>query len=236
MPQNPTPKLLESFAELRDQGVQFLPISKLKPWAGNPNRHDPGTPRLVRLIQRFGWTQPAIIRREADGDSAHEVSAGHGRAFEAAVELGLEEIPVIFRNFSEHESHAYGLADNKASEFSEDDEGALQSVIDELVAADGLQDVLDAGYTEDELIALGSLPELPAGPDDSETGSGGDKSPPAEPARKEPVSKPGDVWELGEHLLTCGEFELAHCDAIVWGWEKRTGKKAARTQKVIGEG
>lgn len=223
MPQNPTPKLLESLAELREQGVQFLPLSKLKPWAGNPNRHDPGTPRLVRIIQRFGWTQPAIVRRDADSDGAHEVSAGHGRAFEAAVELGMADVPVIFRNFSEHESHAYGLADNKAPSFSELDDGALQSEIDKLIENDGLQDVLDAGFTEDELLELGSLPEVPEEPASSpETGS----KPPPPP--QDPLARPGDVWQLGEHLLTCGEFSLAQFDVIVQRWEQMTGEKAIR--------
>ncbi len=198
MATKPSPKLLESLAELREQGIQFLPIAKLKPWAGNPNRHDPGTPRLVRLMQRFGWTQPVIIRRDADPDDRHEVSAGHGRAFEAAVELGLEEVPVIFRNFTAHESHASGLADNKAPEFSLEDPAALQAAIDSLIANDGLDDVMDAGWTSE------ALDELAAS-----VGGGGEGEPPPEPPTpdppKDPITNPGDVWLMGDHRLMCGD-------------------------------
>ncbi len=199
MATKPSPKLLESLAELREQGIQFLPISKLKPWSGNPNRHDPGTPRLVRLMQRFGWTQPVIIRKASDDQGNHEVSAGHGRAFEAAAELGLEEVPVIFRNFTAHESHASGLADNKAPEFSLEDPVALQAVLDELLENDGRQDILDAGWTSEDLDELAA----------SLSGDGGPTEPPPEPPTpdppKDPVTKQGDVWLMGDHRVMCGD-------------------------------
>lgn len=213
MPQNPSPKLTESLAELRDQGVPFLAVTKLAKWAKNPNRHQPGVPQLLRIIQRYGWTVPLIVRRDVDDAGLHEISAGHGRLLAAAGELGLTEVPVIFRNFSEHESHAYGLADNKAPEFSMEDEAALKVSIDELLADDGLTDVLDAGYTEDELIALGSIEELPDIP--SEPGAGSEpqdkETAPDRPGdddlpdKVEAVSKVGDDVEVGRHRIVVAD-------------------------------
>lgn len=192
----PSPKLLESLSELRAQGIQFLPVTKLKAWAGNPNRHEAGVPRLLRIIQRYGWTIPLVVRTEADGAGLHEISAGHGRLIAAAEELGLEEVPVIYRNFSEHDSHAYGLADNKAPEFSTEDGPALQAVLDELIANGGQQDVFDAGWTAEDL-------------DELAASLAGDSTPPEEPPTpdppKKPITNPGDVWVMGDHRLMCGD-------------------------------
>ncbi len=209
MSEKPTPKLLESLAELRAQGIPFLPVEVLKAWPGNPNRHQPGVPQLLRIIQRYGWTIPIVVRAEADDNGQHEISAGHGRLIAAAEELGLEAVPVIFRNFSEHDSHAYGLADNRAPDFSTEDGPALMAVLDELIANDGQQDVIDAGWT------VADLDELAASLD-------GDKPPPPEPPTpdppKDPITKLGDVWVLGDHRLMCGDsFDADTCAALIDG-------------------
>lgn len=158
-------KVLESLGELRTQGIPFLAVSKLKTWAGNPNKHEPGVPRLLRIIQRYGWTIPLVVRTEADDAGLHEISAGHGRLLAAAGELGLVEVPVIYRNFSVHDSHAYGLADNRAPEFSDIDGPSLQAVLDELLANDGQQDVFDAGWTPEDLETLAGAFDVPPADD-----------------------------------------------------------------------
>lgn len=209
---DPSTKLQKSFAELREQGVPFLPIAKLKKWAMNPNVHQPGVPQLVRIIQRFGWTQPLIVALNPDDAGLHEIFAGHGRLMAAAEVLGLTEVPVIFRDFDAHEGHAYGLADNKAPEFSSENENALQAVLLELEANGGHDDILDAGYTQEELDVL-----IPPPPPEGDLGAGdgdgdGDDSPPPDnpgdddlPDVVEPTAKKGDDMQVGPHRVVCAD-------------------------------
>lgn len=52
-----------------------------------------------------------------------------------------------------------------------------------------------------------------------------DDSEPQKP-HAEPITRPGDVWILGEHKLTCGDSEPRECDVVAAAWEKLTGRRA----------
>lgn len=157
----PSKKLLKSLEELRAQGIPFEKVTDLLPWDGNPNQHEAGVPKLLASLQQFGWTIPILIRA-----SNKELSAGHGRLLAAAGELGLTEVPVIRRDFTAHESHAYALADNKIPNFSRDNDAYLESAVREL-DDEGLRNlVLAAGYDETE---ISRILEGCAPPDDDES-------------------------------------------------------------------
>ena len=42
----------------------------------------------------------------------------------------------------------------------------------------------------------------------------------------EPISRPGDLWIMGDHRLLVGEKEPGYCDTIVSEWQKHTKKNA----------
>ena len=46
---------------------------------------------------------------------------------------------------------------------------------------------------------------------------------------KETDIKPGDIFQLGQHRLSCGDStDLQHVDVVIKHWEKLTGEKAVK--------
>lgn len=170
--------------------VELRKVEDLLPYAKNSRTHTPGsTESLVRMIQRFGWTNPVLV---AEGG----IVAGHGRIL-AAKKLGLTRVPCIdVSHLGEDDRRALVIADNRSSELSS------WSLEELKIETDYLRDVgfdleADVGFSEADLSELLSdlseEPEKPAGdPDDA----------PGLP--DEPVSVPGDVWVIGEHRICCG--------------------------------
>jgi ParB-like chromosome segregation protein Spo0J len=180
-----------SFAPER---IEQWPLERLKPYARNAKTH--GADQVAKIagsMARFGWTQPVLVG--ADG----EVIAGHGRIL-AAAQLGLTEAPVIvLDHLTEEQRRAYRLADNKLTEIGGWDEALLAAELQELAADDF--DLSVVGFSDAELDQLLAL----------DVGGGeateGPSVPPVvvpEPPRN-PASRAGDLWLLGDHRLLCGD-------------------------------
>jgi len=174
-----------------EQPAVWVEPHTLLPWLKNPRRNDNAVAAVMRSIKRFGFGAP-IVARKANG----EIIGGHTRV-KAALQLGLTRIPVRYLDLSAKEAHELAIADNKLGELASWDEAILLDVIreEELIA----DDMIDMGFSEDEankfatLLASGGEKEA----DDKE-----DEIP---PPPKNPITKPGDVWELGRHRLLCGD-------------------------------
>ncbi|MEZ5726337.1 MAG: site-specific DNA-methyltransferase [Paracoccaceae bacterium] len=175
--------------------IEFWPIERLRPYARNAKMHEPDqVARIAASMARFGWTVPCMV-----GDDG-ELIAGHGRVL-AATELGLAEVPVIrLGHLDEAERRAYRIADNKLTELGDWDEALLRGEVAGLLADDF--DLSLLGFAEDELEALLQDPEL--GEDGAAEGEDDVPEPPADP-----VSVPGDLWQLGPHRLICGDSTSA---------------------------
>lgn len=106
--------------------AEWVPVSKLVEWAGNPRKNQKTVEKLKESIKEFGFSSP-IVARLANG----EIIAGHAR-FAAAKELGLESVPVRFLDISEKQAHTLSLADNKIQELSTYDYSLLSSAINDL--------------------------------------------------------------------------------------------------------
>jgi hypothetical protein len=110
--------------------VKYINPKELKPWAKNPRINDKAAEKLSKLIERFGFVNPIIC--DKDGT----VRAGHTR-LKAALKLGLEQVPVIYKDFSnDSEAMAFALADNKSNEWAEWDFPKLDTVLDDLKIED----------------------------------------------------------------------------------------------------
>jgi DNA modification methylase len=130
-----------------------------------------------------------------------ELIAGHGRVL-AATMLGLTEVPVIrLSHLDEAERRAYRIADNKLTELGDWDEAMLRDEIAGLLAEDF--DLSLLGIGEAELDALLQDPEAQDGDGPVED----EDDVPEAPAT--PVSMPGDLWQLGDHRLICGDSTSA---------------------------
>jgi len=121
------------------------------------------------------------------------IIAGHGRVM-AAKKLGVESVPcIVLSGLSEAQKKAYIIADNKLALNAGWDDELLR------VELEGLDemgfDLGLIGFTDDE---LGLLLE----PDQVDGLTDEDAVP--EPPDN-PVSVLGDIWQLGNHRLMCGD-------------------------------
>ena len=150
-------------------------------------------------MAEFGWTVPCLVGEDG------ELIAGHGRVL-AATQLGLTEAPVIvLGHLTEAQRRAYRIADNKLTELGSWDEALLSAELQDLLADD--YDLSLVGFSDGELDKLLAFdPE-----EDGEEGGAGGSVPPVtipEPPRN-PASRTGDLWILGDHRLLCGDSTSA---------------------------
>src|SRR3954471_407856 len=96
---------------MRTMDVEAMPVTSLRPYAGNARTHSKKQIRqIAKSIERFGFTNPVLV---SDDD---EIVAGHGRV-EAAKLLGLKSVPALrLSHLSAAERRAYVLADNKLAQ------------------------------------------------------------------------------------------------------------------------
>jgi DNA modification methylase len=175
--------------------IETWPIARLQPYAKNAKVH--GADQVAKIaasMAEFGWTVPCLVGEDG------ELIAGHGRVL-AATQLGLTDAPVIvLGHLTEAQRRAYRLADNKLTELGSWDEALLSAELQELLAED--YDVSLIGFGDSELDAL----LAGEGGESTGTSETGDVVP--EP-QEEPISRPGDLWLLGNHRLLCGDATVS---------------------------
>jgi DNA modification methylase len=173
--------------------IVYRRIDELKPDPRNPRDHTKKQIKQLKgSIGTFGFTVPALI------DHQDNVIAGHGR-IEACRELGWPEIPTIaIEGLSEAKRHALMIADNRLAENAEWNERLLAEQLKELSLAELDFSIEVIGFEMGEIdLRITGLEGAPAeDPADAL---------PA-PASGPPVSKPGDLWQLGPHRILCGNI------------------------------
>lgn len=169
------------------------PVDKLIPYARNSRTHnDEQVAQIVASIKEFGFTNPILIGTD------DVIIAGHGRLL-AAQRMGLKKVPVVrLPHLTETQRRALVIADNKIALNAGWDEEMLALEMKELGDMDFDLDLL--GFSLDELKELDAFgePEASYNADDDEVPE----------APEEAVTKPGDVWILGEHRLLCGNTTM----------------------------
>jgi DNA modification methylase len=172
--------------------IERWPIERLIPYANNARVHsEADIDKLADAIRKWGWTMPVLVDEEGN------LLAGHGR-LRAAAKLGLTSIPVIVaRSWSQEDKRAYRLADNQLAERGSWDLDLLRNEIQDLGFADF--DLGLIGFEPDR------LEDILKG-----VGSSGLTDPDSVPEiTDQPVSRPGDIWLLGNHRVGCGDSTSA---------------------------
>ena len=160
--------------------MQEVSLDLLKPYERNAKIHgEEQIELLMNSIREFGFLSPCLVER-----GTFNLIAGHGRV-EAAKRLGMEKVPCVFvEDITEEQRRAYILADNRLTELGTWD-----------------MDMVN--------IELGELDDM--GFDVSVTGFDFEADPPEisedeyEEHDVQPRAKMGDIYQLGDHRLMCGD-------------------------------
>ncbi|HOX23579.1 MAG TPA: DNA modification methylase [Elusimicrobiales bacterium] len=161
---------------------EYIPVGKIKPNPQNPRViKDEAFKRLCASLREdrdYFEARPILVNKDM------VIFAGNQR-YRAAVEIGMKEVPVI-------------VMDNPGLE-------AKRMLRDNISAGDWDMDILandfdadflrEVGFSDDE---LGELAQGEALLDEEKLDEVPDKPETA-------ITKPGDLWLLGDHRLLCGD-------------------------------
>jgi DNA modification methylase len=155
----------------------------------NRNKHPKDqVKRLAKLLEHYGFRHPIIV----DAADRKTIIVGRGRQM-AALAAKISEVPVVYQSFeSEDQKYGFIQADNAISDWSELD---LASINADLADLDPSFDI--------DLLGLKDFVIEPA-----DKYAGEPDAPAGEPT--EPISKLGDIYELGNHRLICGDATQQH--------------------------
>ena len=177
--------------------VEYRKIETLIPFARNPRTHSEAQiAKLASSIVEFGWTQPILV------DGSNGIIAGHGR-LAAARKLDLLEVPVIeLGHLTPAQKRAYVIADNRLALDAGWDEELLSLELAELSEAG--YDLTMTGFSNEEIeeLLVGAEQALQDESPDEPEDDAADEVP---EAPSNPVSRPGDVWQIGAHRVICGD-------------------------------
>ena len=167
--------------------IQYKATEDLIPYARNSRTHSvEQVAQIAASIREFGWTNPVLI----DGENG--IIAGHGRVL-AAHKLGETQVPTIeLSHMSDTQKRAYIIADNKLAINAGWDSEMLALEIGDL--KDAGFDLGLTGFSPDEIAALN--PDVIKGLTDEDA---------VPDVPDKPITKLGDIYQLGNHRLMCGD-------------------------------
>jgi len=180
--------------------TDYIDLSELKPDKKNARKHNPrNISMLTDAIQEIGVSRSGVI--DEDGN----ILAGNG-TFEALSEAGIRKVRVVDVDGEEWvvvrrtgltnaEKTKLSLYDNRTAELAEWDPGILKEIYKEdheifkgLFYDDELDSYLDDGNKDvTELEGEDDVLEIP----------------------EEPITQIGDIYQIGEHRILCGDATKA---------------------------
>lgn len=170
--------------------IENVALNQIRAYAKNAKNHpESQIQQIAASIRQFGFNNPILA------DENLEIIAGHGRMAAAQI-LGLATVPVIrLAHLSEAQKRAYRLADNKIAENGGWNADLLRLEISELEQICGDLDISLTGFSDVELDVLSM--------DDRQAAAPKANNVPYIP-ENEIVTRPGDVWCIGDHRIICG--------------------------------
>jgi DNA modification methylase len=173
--------------------VTYRELNEVKTSKKNPRRHSSTQiKRLIESVKTFGFVVPMIVDRNG------EIIAGHAR-YEVARKLGLQRIPVVrLEHLTDAQVKALRIADNRLTDLSEWDDQILAETLQDLSCQDLDFDIEVTGFAMAEIdLRIEGLSEERTGQDAA------DEFP--VPNGDAPVSRHGDIWRCGRHLIMCAD-------------------------------
>ena len=183
-------------------------INSLKSDHKNARRRTDRSSELIKeSLQRYGAARSIVI------DEDNRILAGNG-TIEGAKAAGIKNVRIIETEgdeiiavrrtgLSEDQKVGLALADNRTADLSEWDQEMLHRLSEE-------HDI-EPWFNQEDLDELLNVTEL-----DPEGGNTDPDDVPEPPA--DPITKPGDLWILGNHRLLCGDStNIQHVERLMDG-------------------
>ena len=175
---------------VRDRIVELrrVPASSLAPNPRNWRKHPKAQHDALRgVLAEVGIADAVLARQREDG--VLELVDGHLRA----ETLGDGEVPVLVLDVSEEEAWKILATHDPLAAMAEADPAILDDLLRDVATSNAslaamLEELKDeAGVREEKEIVEDEIPEPPV----------------------DPITKPGDLWLLGDHRLLCGDSTKA---------------------------
>ena len=163
---------------LNNLEVKYVDIETIKPYKNNAKQHPKEQiEQIKKSIQEFGMIDPIGVWN-------NEIVEGHGRLI-ACQELGIKEVPIIRLNqLTDEQRRAYALIHNQLTLNSENDPEIEAEELEKILDIDMSDYGFDINLSEEEQeIVEDEIPDVP----------------------EEPKAKLGDIYQLGNHRLMCGD-------------------------------
>lgn len=167
--------------------VEMRPLERIIPYHKNALTHSDEQVNLIaRSMVDDGVIAPILV------DEAGVIIYGHGRRL-AALKNSFTHYPVsIAQGWSEEQKRAVRIKDNALARMSSWNEQLLRGELNDLSKAG--YDMPLLGFDNVQLVTF--MANVPSG--------GSDREAAPEPPR-DPVSRAGDVWTIGQHRILCGD-------------------------------
>lgn len=166
--------------------TEYVSVTGLTPMPGTPRQHPKSQIRaLTKSFTAFGQVLPILI------DAESRIISGHAQ-WEVAKRLGMSEVMVIrIEYMADPQIKALMVALNRLSDLSRWDDAALRTVLLDLHDLELDFDIEATGFNEIEIELRIEGPEGEAVEEDIVVGAG------------PTITRVGDLWQLGNHLLLC---------------------------------
>ena len=178
--------------------IQIIDINKLIPATYNPRKDlKPDDAEYIKIknsIVKFGFVSPLVINKDMT------VIGGHQR-LKVLKDLGITEVECIVVDLDKTNEKALNIALNKIQ--GDWDEDKLEALLQEFKLEEF--DMNLTGFDFDEVDEI--LNDINGTKEDNfDVDSAYEEI-------EEPITKPGDIWILGNHRLMCGDS--THKDDIM---------------------